>query len=104
MPRPRYHVDPRAVPVSAVARRLGVSEAEFNAKVPALIAKHGFPRPLPIFGTFDLIALDRWMEKQNAPLFADSAAGATAVDARLIDVDARLAKLKAPAGAADDEL
>lgn len=104
MPRHRYHIDPRAVPVSAVARRLGVSEAEFKAKVPLLIAKHGFPRPLPALGTFDLIALDRWFEKQNAPLFGDSAVGVTAVDARFIDLDARLARLRAPAAASDDDL
>jgi hypothetical protein len=94
MPRPRYHVDPRAVPALAVARRLGVTEAAFSEKLPLLIAKHGFPRPLPILATFDLYAVDRWMEKQNAPLFSDGAAGATAVDARLIDLDTRLARLK----------
>jgi hypothetical protein len=96
MPRSRYHVDPRAVPVSAVARRLGVTETVFNSKLPELIAKHGFPHPLPVFGTFDLVALDRWIERQNSPLFSDTAAGATAVNAGLIDIDARLARLKAP--------
>lgn len=82
------------MPASAAARRLGVTEAEFAAKVAELIARHGFPRPLPAFGTFDLTALDRWMEKQNAPLFSEGADSATAVDARRIDIDARLARLK----------
>jgi len=93
MPRARYHIDPRAVPVSAVARRLGVSEAHFNAKLPELIAKYGFPKPLPLVGTFCLAALDCWMDRQN-PALSSASGGATAVDARRIDLDARLALLK----------
>jgi len=102
MPRTRYHVDPRAVPPSAAARRLGVSEAEFLSKVPELIARQGFPRPLPVFGTYDLAALDRWMERQNPQLFGDGGAGPVATDARTIDLDARLARMKLPKPDFDD--
>jgi hypothetical protein len=93
MPRIRFKVDDRAVPASAVARHLGVSEPEFQRRAPELIAKHGFPRPVPLFGTFDLTAVDRWLAKQNPALFVDEPCAGLAVDARMIDMDARIAKI-----------
>ena len=57
--RLRYRVDPGDVPSAKIARRLHLSEAEFQAKLPDLI-KRGFPEPDPTTGMYDLDAVDAW--------------------------------------------
>jgi len=59
----RFPVDPRMVPVEKVARRLGVTPAEFAEKRAALEAA-GFPAPEPILGTWCLDAVDRWIDSR----------------------------------------
>ena len=51
-----FRVEPRDVPIEMAARRLGKSEAEFDAVLPNLIAR-GFPSG-PDTGNFDLVAID----------------------------------------------
>lgn len=62
----RFRVDPRDVPATAAARRLGLTAPEFNAKLLALYTR-GFPRPDPTTGRFDLKAIDEWMDNRHKP-------------------------------------
>jgi hypothetical protein len=78
-----------------VARRLGLSDAEFAARYPSLRAR-GFPPPDPDTGNFDLHAVERWMDARNPHLFGDSAAMMQARDASTVAPE-RIAKLKAGA-------
>jgi hypothetical protein len=65
----RFHVKPRCVPPAIAARRLGLTPKAFNDKLPALRAA-GFPNPEPVTGNYDLEAIDRYLERGNAELFA----------------------------------
>jgi len=47
--RIRFPVDPRDVPAEKAARRLHLTMPEFQAKLPALLAR-GFPQPDPTKG------------------------------------------------------
>jgi hypothetical protein len=60
----RFRVDPRDVPAEKAARRLHLTPAEFQAKLPELMAR-GFPRPNPTTGMFDLTAMDEWMTARH---------------------------------------
>lgn len=60
----RYVVEPRDVPVQKAARRLHLTEAEFEAKKYLLFAR-GFPKPDPTTGMFDLKAIDQWMDTRH---------------------------------------
>jgi hypothetical protein len=60
----RFPVAPRDVPAVKAARRLGLTEAEFEAMRDRLYAR-GFPRPDPDTGRFDLIAIDDWMDRRS---------------------------------------
>lgn len=60
----RHRVDPRDVPPSKAARRLHLSLAGFNEKLPELWAR-GFPRPDPTTGHYSLPAIDRWMDARD---------------------------------------
>lgn len=60
----RFPVDPRGVTTTKAARRLGLTEAEFEAKAPRLFAR-GFPRPDPDTERFDLRAIDAWLDSQS---------------------------------------
>jgi len=74
-PRPlsiRFAVDPRDIPSFKVARRLGLSEAEFNQVKDRLFARH-FPRPDPDTGLYDLKAVDYWMDKRSGLAEVESA-------------------------------
>jgi hypothetical protein len=62
----RYPVAPRDVPVHKAARRLHLTEAEFDGKKEALFAR-GFPRPDPTTGMYDLRAIDAWMDARHTP-------------------------------------
>ena len=71
----RFRVDPRDLPADKAARRLHLTPGDFQAKLPALLAR-GFPQPDATTGMFDLFAIDEWMTaRHNA---AASAAGLTA--------------------------
>jgi hypothetical protein len=62
MSRPlRFPIDPRLIPPSKVARRLGISEAVFEQKRPALTSA-GFPEPDPLLGNYSLEAVDKWID------------------------------------------
>jgi hypothetical protein len=89
------HVEARDVPPDEVSRRLGMSLADFNAKLPNLLAR-GFPRPDPDSGNFDLVAIDRWCDARHPHLFGGGAA-MQARDAKDV-VQERLAQLRAARG------
>lgn len=88
----RFPVDPGDVPASKAARRMGLTEAEFLAKLPELF-RRGFPRPDETTGMFDLEAIDAWRRSRNPHLFGLSGAltgPAAALDARTGIVRRRL--------------
>jgi hypothetical protein len=82
----RFRVEPRDVPPPIAARRLGKSQAEFEAVLPNLIER-GFPKPDPDTGNFDLDAIDFWRRSRHPHLFLTEAPRAR--DARAV-VPARL--------------
>lgn len=57
----RFPIDPRLVPPVKVARRLGVTLAEFVERLPAL-RQAGFPSPDPVLGNYCLEAVDEWID------------------------------------------
>lgn len=66
----RFPIDPRDVPASKAARRLGLTLAEFNHVKADLFAR-GFPKPDPTTGNYDLKAIERWQDARsglNEPL------------------------------------
>jgi hypothetical protein len=60
----RYRVDPRDMPAEKVARRLGLSPAEFNVVKERLYAR-GFPRPDPDTAMYDSKAAEIWMDRRS---------------------------------------
>lgn len=74
---------------------LGVTLSEFKKKLPEL-ERHGFPKPVPVLGTYYLPAIHAWLNKHNAGLFKDEPYAGLAVDARTIDFNARLDRMGAP--------
>ena len=60
----RFPIEPRDVPPTKAARRLHLTLAEFETKLPALFGR-GFPRPDPTTGMFDLKAIDGWMDQRS---------------------------------------
>lgn len=86
----RFHIEPRDVPASAAARRMGLSEAEFEQFLPILLAR-GFPGPDPTTGRFDLDAIDEWRRRRHPNLFLTATEPAR--DARGLVKD-RLARLE----------
>jgi hypothetical protein len=68
----RFKVEPRDVPPEISARRLGMTLAQFQAKLPSLLAR-GFPPPDPDTGNFDLHAVDRWCDARHPHLFGTGA-------------------------------
>lgn len=74
----RFKVVPRDVPADKAARRLHLTLAEFERKLPELFER-GFPRPDPTTGMYDLDAIDRWMTERHRHL--DQGTGK---DARLV--------------------
>ena len=94
--RPVFSPDTRDVPAAAAARRLGLSEAAFREKLPALVAA-GFPAPNPITGNWPVEAIDAWRLAPHARLLGLSP-GAGARDAATIDVRSRVAEALRPTG------
>ena len=75
----RFKVEPRDVPAEAAARKLGLTAAEFAARLPDLLSR-GFPRPDPTTGHFDLKAIEVWQDRRSglaiisaAPIARDAA-------------------------------
>jgi hypothetical protein len=64
----RFRVDPADVPAEKAARRLHLTQAEFEAKLPELLAR-GFPAPDPTTHMFDLEAIDVWRRARFPRLF-----------------------------------
>jgi hypothetical protein len=60
----RYKVNPRDVPTEYAARRLGLGLADFEARLPDLIAR-GFPAADVTTGFFDLKAIEAWMDRRS---------------------------------------
>src|SRR5262245_52387070 len=60
----RYKVDPRDVPPEKAARRMHLTLADFEMKLPELLAR-GFPQRDPTTGMFDLEAIDQWMSARH---------------------------------------
>jgi hypothetical protein len=87
----RSTTTPRDVTQAEAARRLGISLADFNAKLPNLIAR-GFPQPDPDTGNFDIVAIDRWCDARHPHLFGGEVA-MQARDASTIAKD-RIAKMR----------
>jgi hypothetical protein len=59
----RFPIEPRMVPGPKVARRLGLTVAAFEERLPALMDA-GFPRADPILGTYCLQAVDNWIDER----------------------------------------
>jgi hypothetical protein len=57
----RFRVQPRDVPAVKAARRLHLTQAEFEACLPELTDR-GFPRADPTTGMYDLNGIDAWMD------------------------------------------
>jgi hypothetical protein len=85
MPSIRYHVAARDAPSAIAARKLGLTLAEFDAKLPELL-RRGFPAADPTTRMFDLTAIDRWQDARHPRLLGGEAVAetTTAKDARLV--------------------
>src|SRR5262245_25764388 len=60
----RFRVEPRCVPPSKAARRLGLSLIEFDRVKGELFAQ-GFPQPDAVTGNFDLKAVEAWQDARS---------------------------------------
>ena len=60
----RFRVDPRCVPASKAARRLGLSLIEFDRLKVELFAQ-GFPQPDAVTGNYDLKAVEAWQDARS---------------------------------------
>jgi len=67
-PSIRFPVDPGDIPAEKAARRLHLTLAEFQRKLPALLDR-GFPPADPTTGMFDLDAIDAWRRSRHPHLF-----------------------------------
>ena len=63
-PSLRFPIDPRDVMAAKAARRLGLTEQEFDSIKERLFAR-GFPRPDPDTGLYDLKAIEEWMDRRS---------------------------------------
>lgn len=70
---PRFRIEPRDIPIQAVARRLGKDVDAFRVALPRLLER-GFPAADPDTGNFDLHAIDRWCDSRHSHLFGAGAA------------------------------
>ena len=68
----RFHVVPGDVPPEYAARRLGLSLAEFQERLPALL-KRGFPPADETTGHYCLEAIDEWRLRRFPALFSVNA-------------------------------
>jgi hypothetical protein len=65
----RFHVIPGDVPPEFAARRLGLSLAEFQERLPALLQR-GFPHADDTTGHYCLEAIDQWRLRRFPALFS----------------------------------
>jgi len=70
MARPKRIPERGDVPASTVAARLGLTLAEFELQLEALVAR-GFPDPDPTTGCYCIEAVDRWRLRRHAALFPE---------------------------------
>ena len=68
MPSVRYHVTPRDAPAAVAARVLGLTEGQFQEKLPALLAR-GFPKADETTKLFDLDAIDEWRRRRHPQVY-----------------------------------
>jgi hypothetical protein len=74
----RFRLPPGGdVPAISAARRLALTEAQFNAALPSLLIR-GFPPADPTTGKYDIEAIDEWRKKRHTPVSIGPA------DARLV--------------------
>lgn len=78
-PAIRFRVDPVYAPADKVARRLCLTEAQFDACRSRLFAR-GFPMPDETTGMYDLEAVDRWRKRQRPDLYPELTPGLAATD------------------------
>ncbi|MHB2205254.1 hypothetical protein [Methylobacterium sp. CM6257] len=78
-PAIRFRIDPAYVPADKIARRLHLTEAQFEACRPRLFAR-GFPTPDETTGMYDLEAVDRWRKRQRPDLYPELTAPHAAAD------------------------
>lgn len=88
--RPSYSPDTGDVPAGAAARRLGLSEAAFRAKLPELLAA-GFPEANAVTGNWCVEAIDAWRLAPHARLLGLTSP-TVARDARATDIGSRIAR------------
>jgi hypothetical protein len=88
MSRPLRIPDRGDVPPGAVAQRLGLSLADFEAYRPEL-ERRGFPLPDPTTGRYCMEAVDRWRLRRHLNLFPELTVAPGAVHAAVV-VDDRL--------------
>jgi DNA-binding transcriptional regulator YdaS (Cro superfamily) len=62
----RYRVEPRDVPAHKAARRLHLTQGQFEVYLSQLFER-GFPRPDPTTGLYDLKRIDEWMDNRGRP-------------------------------------
>lgn len=63
-PAVRFPVHPRLVPPVKAARFLHLTLDEFTKLLPAL-HNAGFPRPCPVTGHYDLLAIGAWQDRRS---------------------------------------
>lgn len=59
----RFKVQPRCVPKTIAARRLGLTETRFTESE-ADLRQNGFPLPDAVTGNYDLVAIDAWLDRK----------------------------------------
>lgn len=69
-PAIRFRVDPAYAPAEKIARRLCLTEPQFDACRVRLFAR-GFPQPDETTGMYDLEAVDRWRKRQRPDLYPE---------------------------------
>jgi hypothetical protein len=91
MSRPRRIPDRGDVTPAMVARRLGLSAADFELRRPDL-ERRGFPIPDSTTGHYCIEAVDRWRLRRHPKLFPELTGGQQAVHADAV-FDERLRRL-----------
>jgi hypothetical protein len=79
------------IAAAAVAELLGLSLADFEARVPAL-RQRGFPEPDPTSGLYCIEAVDRWRLRRHPNLFPELTAVPAAAHAETV-FDDRMRRL-----------